>query len=145
MTIDEAFETLKENICSMCPYTSKGMEVCDIRSCDNRNAIKALEREFCEDSVSREAVLAMSDYVGETPTYSNPYAKSEEVVRVKDIMALPPVQPQTKTGHWIKVPYEQTFFCSECNCRLDDEQTYVPLNYCPNCGCRMVEPHESEE
>jgi hypothetical protein len=56
-------------------------------------AIKALEQEPCEDAISREAVLAMSDYIGETPTYDDPLGKVEEVVRVKDIMALPPVIP----------------------------------------------------
>jgi hypothetical protein len=56
-------------------------------------AIEALEAGPCVDAISREAVLAMSDYIGETPTLENPYAKPEEVVRVKDIMKLPPVVP----------------------------------------------------
>jgi hypothetical protein len=50
-------------------------------------------QELCEDAISREAVLAMSDYIGETSTYDDPLGKVEEVVRVKDIMALPPVIP----------------------------------------------------
>jgi hypothetical protein len=57
---------------------------------------KALEQESCEDCISREAVLAMSDYIGEAPTYSNPYAKLEEVVRVEDINALPSIQPKSE-------------------------------------------------
>lgn len=56
---------------------------------------KELGIQPCEDCISRQAVLAMSDYIGEPPTYSNPYTKLEEVVRVKDIIALPPVQPKT--------------------------------------------------
>lgn len=43
-----------------------------------------------------------------------------------------------ETGYWIRVPDEDTLYCSKCNCRLDDEQTYLPLNFCPNCGIKMV-------
>ena len=50
MTIKEAFETLKENLCGMCAYGSQCMESCDIRSCDNRDAIKALEQTFCKNA-----------------------------------------------------------------------------------------------
>jgi len=46
MTFDEAIKTLKENICATCAYSSH-MESCDIRSCDNRDAIEALEQESC--------------------------------------------------------------------------------------------------
>ena len=45
MTREEAYKTLKENLCAMCAYGSQNMESCDIRSCDNRDAIKALEQE----------------------------------------------------------------------------------------------------
>lgn len=33
------------------------------------------------------------------------------------------------------------FYCSECG----HWQTYGKTNYCPNCGCHMFEPQESEE
>ena len=42
----EAIKTLKENICAQCAYGSD-MENCDIRYCDNREAIKILEHEPC--------------------------------------------------------------------------------------------------
>jgi membrane protease subunit (stomatin/prohibitin family) len=45
MTREEAIETLKENSCAMCAYGSQSMMSCDIRGCDNRDAIKALEQE----------------------------------------------------------------------------------------------------
>ncbi len=45
MTKEEAYKTIKENLCAMCAYGSQNMESCDIRSCDNRDAIKALEQE----------------------------------------------------------------------------------------------------
>lgn len=47
-------------------------------------------------------------------------------------------QESPKMGHWINSEDDpDTLFCSECNCRLDDEQTYIPLNYCPKCGAKM--------
>ena len=45
MTREEAIKTLKENYCAMCAYGSQDMDSCDIRSCDNKDAIKALEQE----------------------------------------------------------------------------------------------------
>lgn len=46
MTREDAIATLKDNICSSCPYPcSTGMDSCDIRECDNRDAIKALEEQ----------------------------------------------------------------------------------------------------
>ena len=42
MTVNEAFKTLKENICQQCAYGAHCMDECDIRSCDNRDAIKVL-------------------------------------------------------------------------------------------------------
>lgn len=27
--------------------------------------------------------------------------------------------------------------CVACGCRLYDEQTTIPRNFCPNCGARM--------
>lgn len=52
---------------------------------------------------------------------------------------------EPRTGHWRIVPYEETMFCSECNCRLSDEQTYLPLNYCPNCGAKMIGSRERSD
>ena len=63
MTREEALETLKENFCAMCAYGSQSMMSCDIRGCDNRDAIKALEQEACEDAISRaEAIRIASGF-----------------------------------------------------------------------------------
>ena len=59
--------------------------------------------------------------------------KCEEILKA--------LEQEPKTGHWKTVPEEETLYCSECNLRLDDEQTYMPLHYCPNCGAKM----ESED
>lgn len=60
---------------------------------------------------------------------------------------LPCVQPKPKTGHWIAdvdrwgdiVTTVNGYRCDKCNTFNSDKD-----NYCPNCGCRMVEPQESE-
>lgn len=57
MTKEEAIKGLKENLCSLCAYGSQNMDSCDIRECDNRDYIKALEQQPSEDCVSRAEVL----------------------------------------------------------------------------------------
>lgn len=57
-----------------------------------------------------------------------------------------------KTGHWI-FEGNQCFSCSSC-CRIYTQKAFEYLklnkddsdfpNNCPNCGCRMVVPQESE-
>lgn len=55
MTREEAaIKTLKENLCGLCTYGSQSMESCDIRSCDNRDAIKALNQESIIDKIRAE-------------------------------------------------------------------------------------------
>ena len=55
------------------------------------------------------------------------------------ISELPSLQP--KTGHWIDHQEGRWIYakCSKCE-TVHDTRT----NYCPNCGCRMVEPQERE-
>lgn len=42
MTVGDAFKTLTENICQQCAYGAHCMHECDIRGCDNRDAIERL-------------------------------------------------------------------------------------------------------
>jgi hypothetical protein len=98
MTREEAIKTLKENLCGQCAYGSQCMESCDIRSCDNRDAIKALEQEPCADAVSREAML---DAITEIDDNINMDIYTNEVREI--IRDLPPVTPKQKTGKWIPV------------------------------------------
>jgi hypothetical protein len=95
----------------------------------------------CEDCISRQAVLDVIDDIDKT-TCMNEYH-----VIVDAIDKLPSVNPQPKTGHWIDIMVGDmpAQACDQCN-------TFYPLaytggghKYCPNCGCRMVEPQESEE
>jgi hypothetical protein len=102
-------------------------------------AIKALEQQTCEDAVSRAAVL---DIFADNADATRPYSKTWEEVK-----ALPSVNPQPKTGKWIDIMVGDmpAQACDQCN-------TFYPLaytggghKYCPNCGCRMVEPQERSE
>lgn len=54
MEREKAIKTLKENCCAMCAYGSQDMDSCDIRSCDNRDAIKALEQENVLNKIRAE-------------------------------------------------------------------------------------------
>ncbi len=49
MTKEKAIKGLKENLCSLCAYGSQNMDSCDIRECDNRDYIKALEQQSIEE------------------------------------------------------------------------------------------------
>ena len=111
-------------------------------------AIKALEQQPCDDAISCEAViewLKAKDIIK--------LSSQEETAR-KELKALPPVTPQQKYGKWIEHPEIETsapkylmfYECSECGdkpcfCKSDIHKK----RFCSNCGCRMVEPQESEE
>ena len=93
-------------------------------------AIERLDRDWgieelepCEYSISRQAVL---DIV------NNPLnIRLDEIIK-----KLPPVTPQSKTGHWILTD-DDYVYCSEC----EDSYYARPLDaswyYCPHCGAKM--------
>lgn len=139
MTREDANKTLKENLCAMCAYGSQNMDSCDIRSCDNRDAIKALEQETNEDCVSRRKVEKLKKW---RFSYDNntTIPKSDIFVKLTDIRTLPPVKPTRKKGKWRKEYFGAMYdTCSECGQRVITG--YFEYNYCPNCGAEM----ESEE
>lgn len=71
MTRKEAIKTLKENLCGLCAYGSQNMESCDIRSCDNRDAIKALEQEPILDKIKAEIAEYEEEVFHRTKDYSD--------------------------------------------------------------------------
>lgn len=98
----------------------------------NYNSIKT---ELSDDLISRNAVLKeISCWIG-SGEYR--YAMSERFLidRIKTLSSVNPQEP--KTGHWIDS--SNGWMCSECH----RDNTY-DTDFCPNCGCRMVEPQESE-
>lgn len=93
--------------------------------------------------------------------------KISEIITDKYKLRLPPTvyydlladveeaeeEQEPKTGHWIKygIPRcgEQHYKCTSCGYYINfgqwGEFYSKEFKYCPNCGCRMVEPEESEE
>lgn len=104
-------------------------------------AIEALEQEPCEDAISRQAVLDAVEDDNRNGMWSC-FASDDDAQKFKTVIKdLPPVKPQEpKTGHWIEDENEMEVWCSACG-----EENDECSRYCPNCGCRMVKPQESEE
>lgn len=122
-------------------------------------AIKALEQEPCEDAVSRQAAIdavafGITYATGinmETGEVSHPFAESNQELRkaIHRICELPPVNPQTKTGHWINVNEGKwntipAYKCSACGANADLRDWSGESPFCPWCGAKMVEPQERE-
>ena len=135
MTREEAIETLKENLCAMCAYGSQSMMSCDIRGCDNRDAIKALEQEPSKDCISRLSLVNKIEILMDM--YGNDFYWA---VR-KIIDDAPSVQP--KMGRWVFVDKAKEHArCSECDYGNVDLFDGKPHNYCENCGRKMQEAEE---
>ena len=94
------------------------------------SAIKALQQDTCEDSISRQAALDCFTATKLKKFDFILYAREE-------IKNLPPVNPQPK-GHWIN-NQNGTYTCDKCGGK------HSRSNYCPNCGAKMVERQESED
>lgn len=103
--------------------------------------IKDLEKEPCDDTISRKAVLKIyKEWFN-----SCNIADKKESPKAQ-INALPPVTPQPKIGRWItwkeagnEIPSETRYECSLCH---DAAQTLcngldLLSPYCPNCGAKM--------
>lgn len=98
-------------------------------------AFKALEQQPCEDAISREAVDELSKELVHTTR-----DKADFLCNFwEGLQKLPPVTPQPKTGRWIE-HFDESGKWYECDqCHTDWGGS---VNYCPNCGARMVEPKE---
>ena len=88
------------------------------------------DAEPCEDAISREAVIKLF----------NGNIGSEAALILHKVKQLPSVTPKPKTGHWTGVTMTYRYRCSECGNTADYRD-----NYCPSCGCRMVEPQERSD
>ena len=64
-------------------------------------------------------------------------------------MAIKALQ-EPKTGHWIEkdgFDGDVYYDCSECGeswTTIEGTPWQNGMSYCPNCGCRMIPPQESE-
>jgi Zn finger protein HypA/HybF involved in hydrogenase expression len=121
-----------------------GNVTCELTKDILDTAIKALEQEPCENAISREdALMALTGEWTEI---------TDEIIHrfIKRIKALPPVNPQPKTGHWIISPNDCFATCSECGLS-GDKGIFKHYRWCPICGAKMSEiptgsdPQESEK
>jgi hypothetical protein len=136
MTHREAIKTLRDikHISFMDIYLDKNEKRFYMMMCEALDmAIKALEKQPCEDCISREAV---DEYI--TNLLSG-YLYDEERTRLEDLTAfiweLPSVQPTRTTGKW-ETFVEDYNKCSKCG---EMGKFYRIYKYCPNCGARMEE------
>ena len=101
-------------------------------------ALKELE---CDDCISREQAIKSAECIIE----SNSVMKTLCILRM--LKELPSVTPTERTGYWIAVYQGDeiiNYRCSECEFGNTFGKGTYRMNYCPNCGCRMFEPQESE-
>ncbi len=89
-----------------------------------------------DDLISRQAVL---DLLEDT---NNGWV-------INEVLQLPPVNPQEpKTGHWRPIYQGDEIIdyrCTECEFGSTFGKSTHGMNFCPKCGCRMIEPQESED
>ena len=117
---------------------------------DIERAVICGAQEPCDDAISRQAALDAFGLSEKTRKYGGDHSGYDTMMlyEIQNVLeSLPPVQPKQKTGKWIRVA-GMNERCSAC-------YHYFPLsdflgrpfeiNYCPNCGERMIEPQESEE
>jgi DNA-directed RNA polymerase subunit RPC12/RpoP len=97
------------------------------------------EQEPCDDAISRQAVLNILFYKSDN---NGEVRLSKELRdRIKNLLSV----TVRHTGEWIKSRCDM-YVCSECDHIYTDlSGERYGMNYCPNCGSRMVEPQESED
>lgn len=154
MTREEAIFCEKSYIgetnCKDCKYYSTN--TCKSRE-SHKMAIKALEQQPCEDCISREDAikqcgfgmtsLHIADNLRRLPSVQ-PKPKTETITEFADRCRECGKQ---KTGHWIKPkgkvkPFgDDTVQCDMCGFFTDVDCYY---NFCPNCGCMMIEEGEHD-
>lgn len=105
----------------------------------NDNEIR-IEQEQNGDAISRQAVL---DTIGNVPDHDDGMVWEALSHAQRDVALLPPVRPQERTGHWIRISPAGIYECSECgqNVMTSDICAY---KFCHGCGAKMADPQESE-
>ena len=158
MTKEELAKVIRED------YERKGVWACKSNTINMQLdfemlgiILEALEEEPSEDAISRQAVLEAVKKntfrltFAEEQGYEGHVAWSAEAVYSDVIegalLELPSVNPQPKTGHWIRKTNDygaSSYMCSECGRWHPIYNHSLGFDYCNGCGARMVEPQESE-
>lgn len=113
------------------------------------DAIKSalvVDQEPCEDAISRQAVIDTIERWLSCDDYNE--AERYIMKAVRNILyEFPSVNPQPKMGHWRAIYQGEEIIdyrCSECEFGNTFGQSTYRMNFCPNCGAKMVEPQETE-
>ena len=93
------------------------------------------ESNMKDDLISRQAAIdALKEKV-----FHNLSDEFYGAMQVLD--ELPSVQPERKTGHWIKTArWGRVYYCNQCRNYLDFDGVNAgrgSTNFCPNCGADM--------
>lgn len=126
------------------------------RLLSERAVIEALQNRIGESIIdcikaipSAEPTIDCNNCQRECPKWAEKIAKANGCVGY-----IPSAEP--KTGHWSRKTKVDAYDIAgvktwgiKCQCDRCDFTTIVVedfgyYKYCPNCGCRMVEPQESE-
>ena len=99
------------------------------------------EENFCEDAISRRAVLNTLDKMDSVLDEDRTLETYKELL-VACYNDLPPVTLVHKTGRWIRKPIRNdkggcVGAKMICTCCGKDNECGRKLNYCPNCGSQM--------
>lgn len=137
----------------------KNTEKVEISVLQLNRVIKALEQssynsvktdlKSCTDAISRQsAIFLASDLKQDLPDDEHltdmVMAHNEGVSEYQtQLSLLPSVAPQPKTGQWIRVTDKTGHLVWECD-KCGWQQRFN-TNFCPDCGCRMIEPQERSD
>ena len=93
-------------------------------------AIKVLEKEPCEDAISRQAVLEAI-----RKCHCEEWIKADIGAPIE---ALSPVTPAEKVGRLVDTGDGHSVECSECGkWFFHGYLAKIEIKYCPNCGAKM--------
>lgn len=126
----------------------RGLEVSDVFDV----AIEALSAEPCEDAISREEVLKAFVELPHEYKTTEQRARTGGIAACQAIVSdLPSVTPKQKMGRWIESDALlmatnedgcMKFPAKECSvCHKPHIKAYW-MDYCPNCGAKMVESED---
>ena len=96
-----------------------------------------------KNETARREIESLDYYL---QNHTNDYSEESHTAMM---MAVEALEQETKTGKWIAQDIHNChtdFKCSECGYIHSFMHLYgkptADYTYCPNCGCRMVEPQE---
>lgn len=127
--MNEQWKELKETIIELRDNDGTGtqQEVCKFLA----NLMDVLEKGASlinDDAISRQAVLDCQHFIYDET------GEELEVILAENVLNLPSVTPQQKTGTWIECSDEsgKWYECDQCHTDWGG-----PVNYCPHCGAKM--------